>query len=147
MATIIERLSGKGPAKKSGVSRREFLKSSGVGAGGMALFGLDDVELVFTEEVAALGFSHEVAERFSIGQYRGKVYMPIRDPDGSIVGVDGSIRTLQTAILHPMGTLTPLDAGRVAFQEHYLILGLSLPLALIFSVLLTRGIRRRGGNT
>ena len=30
MATIIERLSGKGPVKKSGVSRREFLKRSGV---------------------------------------------------------------------------------------------------------------------
>jgi DNA primase len=41
-------------------------------------------KLTFTEEVAALGFSEEDAEHFQVGFYRGKVYAPLRHPDGSI---------------------------------------------------------------
>jgi hypothetical protein len=45
--------------------------------------------LIFSQEVAALGFTEELAERFSVGFYRGKVYIPVRDPDGSISGFVG----------------------------------------------------------
>jgi hypothetical protein len=41
-------------------------------------------KLVFSEEVAALGFSEEDAEHFGVGFYRGKVYAPLRHPDGTI---------------------------------------------------------------
>jgi hypothetical protein len=46
-------------------------------------------KLVFTEEVAALGFTEADAERFQIGHYRGKTYFPIRHQDGSISGFVG----------------------------------------------------------
>lgn len=41
-------------------------------------------KLVYSEEVAALGFSEEDAEHFQVGFHRGKVYAPLRHPDGSI---------------------------------------------------------------
>jgi DNA primase len=41
-------------------------------------------KLTFSEEVAVLGFSDEDAERFQVGFYRGKVYIPLRHPDGTI---------------------------------------------------------------
>jgi DNA primase len=41
-------------------------------------------KLVYSDEVAALGFSEEDAEYFQVGFYRGKVYAPLRHPDGSI---------------------------------------------------------------
>lgn len=41
-------------------------------------------KLVYSDEVAALGFSEEDAEHFQVGFYRGKVYAPLRHPDGSI---------------------------------------------------------------
>jgi hypothetical protein len=41
-------------------------------------------KLVFSEEVAALGFSEEDAEHFGVGFYRGKVYAPLRHPSGDI---------------------------------------------------------------
>lgn len=41
-------------------------------------------KLVYSDEVAALGFSEEDAEHFGVGFYRGKVYAPLRHPDGSI---------------------------------------------------------------
>jgi hypothetical protein len=41
-------------------------------------------KLAYSEEVAALGFSEEDAEHFQVGSYRGKVYAPLRHPDGSI---------------------------------------------------------------
>lgn len=46
-------------------------------------------KLKFTDEVAALGFSEEDAERFDIGFYRGLVYFPIRHSNGSISGFIG----------------------------------------------------------
>lgn len=41
-------------------------------------------KLSYSDEVAALGFSEEDAEHFGVGFYRGKVYAPLRYPDGSI---------------------------------------------------------------
>jgi hypothetical protein len=41
-------------------------------------------KLVFSDEVASLGFSEEDAEHFGVGFYRGKVYAPLRHPDGTI---------------------------------------------------------------
>ncbi len=41
-------------------------------------------KLAYADEVAALGFSEEDAEHFGVGFYRGKVYAPLRHPDGSI---------------------------------------------------------------
>lgn len=41
-------------------------------------------KLVFSEEIAALGFSEEDAEHFGVGFYRGRVYAPLRYPNGSI---------------------------------------------------------------
>lgn len=41
-------------------------------------------KLAYSDEVAALGFSEEDAEHFQVGSYRGKVYAPLRHPDGSI---------------------------------------------------------------
>jgi hypothetical protein len=41
-------------------------------------------KLVFSEEVAALGFSEEDAEHFGVGFYQGKVYAPLRHPSGDI---------------------------------------------------------------
>jgi hypothetical protein len=41
-------------------------------------------KLVFSDEVAALGFSEEDAEHFQVGFYRGKVYAPLRHPGGDI---------------------------------------------------------------
>lgn len=41
-------------------------------------------KLVYSDEVAALGFSEEDAEHFGVGFYRGRVYAPLRHPDGSI---------------------------------------------------------------
>jgi DNA primase len=41
-------------------------------------------KLAFDEAVAALGFSDEDAERFQVGLHRGKLYIPLRHPDGSI---------------------------------------------------------------
>lgn len=41
-------------------------------------------KLAYSDEVAALGFSEEDAEHFQVGFYRGKVYAPLRHPDGSI---------------------------------------------------------------
>ena len=46
-------------------------------------------KLAFTEEVEALGFDEETAERFCVGYYRGRVYIPVRDEDGSIAGFIG----------------------------------------------------------
>ena len=46
-------------------------------------------KLRFSDEVAALGFSEEDAERFDIGFYRGLVYIPVRHPNGSISGFIG----------------------------------------------------------
>jgi hypothetical protein len=34
--------------------------------------------------IAALGFTEEDAEHFQVGLYRGKLYIPLRHPDGSI---------------------------------------------------------------
>jgi hypothetical protein len=43
-------------------------------------------KLAYSEEVAALGFSEEDAEHFGVGflKSKGKVYLPLRHPDGSI---------------------------------------------------------------
>ena len=41
-------------------------------------------KLAFSEEVAALGFTEEDAEHFQVGFYRGKVYAPLRHPNGDI---------------------------------------------------------------
>jgi hypothetical protein len=41
-------------------------------------------KLAYGDAVAALGFSEEDAEHFGVGLYRGKVYAPLRHPDGSI---------------------------------------------------------------
>jgi hypothetical protein len=41
-------------------------------------------KLAYADEVAALGFSEEDAEHFQVGSHRGKVYAPLRHPDGSI---------------------------------------------------------------
>lgn len=46
-------------------------------------------KLVFTEEVAALGYTEADAECFSIGLYRGLVYRPVRYPSGCIAGFEG----------------------------------------------------------
>lgn len=46
-------------------------------------------KLAFTDEVAALGFTEADAERFGIGFYRGKTYIPIRYQDGSVAGFVG----------------------------------------------------------
>jgi DNA primase len=51
-----------------------------------AAFG---AKLAYTEEVAAVGFTEEDAERFGVGFYRGRVYIPIRDTGGSIAGFIG----------------------------------------------------------
>jgi hypothetical protein len=46
-------------------------------------------KLAFTDEVAELGISEEDATRLQIGFTRGKVYLPIRNDDGSISGFIG----------------------------------------------------------
>jgi len=46
-------------------------------------------KLSYSEEVAALGFDEESAERFGVGFLRGKVYIPIRDDTGEIAGFIG----------------------------------------------------------
>lgn len=46
-------------------------------------------KLAYSEEVKALGISEEDAERFTIGFYRGRVYLPMRDSNGSIAGFIG----------------------------------------------------------
>jgi hypothetical protein len=46
-------------------------------------------KLAFTDEVAELGISEEDATRLQIGFTRGKVYLPIRNEDGSISGFIG----------------------------------------------------------
>ena len=42
--------------------------------------------LEYTSEVEDLGISQVDAEQFGIGATRGKVYFPIRHPDGSVAG-------------------------------------------------------------
>ena len=46
-------------------------------------------KLKYTDEVAAIGFTEDDAERFDIGFYRGMVYVPVRHPNGSISGFIG----------------------------------------------------------
>jgi hypothetical protein len=46
-------------------------------------------KLVFSEEVKALGLNEEDAERFGVGFYRGKVYLPMRDANGFVAGFVG----------------------------------------------------------
>jgi hypothetical protein len=46
-------------------------------------------KLAFTDEVAELGITEEDATRLQIGFTRGKVYLPIRNDDGSINGFIG----------------------------------------------------------
>jgi DNA primase len=46
-------------------------------------------KLAFSDEVEALGISEEDATRLQIGFTRGKVYLPIRNEDGSISGFVG----------------------------------------------------------
>jgi len=41
-------------------------------------------KLEFSEAVEALGFSKEDAAQFLVGSYRGRVYLPLRHPDGSV---------------------------------------------------------------
>ena len=43
-------------------------------------------KLDYSAQVSALGISKETAELFSIGAYRGKVYLPLRHPNGDIAG-------------------------------------------------------------
>jgi hypothetical protein len=45
--------------------------------------------LQYTEQVEQLGFTETAAKDFSIGFYRGQVYIPIRHADGSISGFVG----------------------------------------------------------
>jgi hypothetical protein len=45
--------------------------------------------LQYTEQVEQLGFTKAAAKDFSIGFYRGQVYIPIRHCDGSINGFVG----------------------------------------------------------
>jgi hypothetical protein len=49
-----------------------------------------------TEQVEQLGFTEAAAKDFSIGFYRGRVYIPIRHTDGSISGfvsyADGQLK-------------------------------------------------------
>jgi len=45
--------------------------------------------LKYTDEVAKLGFSEEDAERFTIGFCQGRVYIPVRHPNGDIAGFVG----------------------------------------------------------
>lgn len=46
-------------------------------------------KLAYTTEVEALGFSQEAAAQFSIGFYRGQVFLPVRHPNGDISGFVG----------------------------------------------------------
>jgi hypothetical protein len=50
----------------------------------------------FTDEVAELGITEEDAVRLQIGFTRGRVYLPVRNDDGSISGfigyVDGQLK-------------------------------------------------------
>jgi hypothetical protein len=46
-------------------------------------------KLQYTEQVEQLGFTEALAKDFSIGFYRGQVYIPIRHTDGSISGFVG----------------------------------------------------------
>jgi DNA primase len=46
-------------------------------------------KLQYTEQVEQLGFTEAAAKDFSIGFYRGQVYIPIRHSGGSISGVVG----------------------------------------------------------
>ena len=43
----------------------------------------------YTEQVEQLGFTEAAAKEFSIGFYRGQVYIPIRHSGGSISGFVG----------------------------------------------------------
>jgi hypothetical protein len=45
--------------------------------------------LQFTQQVEQLGFTEAAAKDFSIGFYRGQVYIPIRHADGTIGGFVG----------------------------------------------------------
>jgi len=51
-----------------------------------AAFG---AKLTYSDEVAALGYTEEDAERFSIGFYKGNVYRPLRYPNGTISHFEG----------------------------------------------------------
>jgi hypothetical protein len=53
-------------------------------------------KLKYTEEVAALGFSEEDAERFDIGLYRGLVYFPVRHRNGSASLLENHVRHART---------------------------------------------------
>ena len=46
-------------------------------------------KLSFTDEVAELGISEEDATRLQIGFTRGRIYIPVRNEDGSISGFVG----------------------------------------------------------
>jgi hypothetical protein len=46
-------------------------------------------KLQYTEQVEQLGFTEAAAKEFSIGFYRGQVYIPIRHSGGSISGFVG----------------------------------------------------------
>jgi hypothetical protein len=46
-------------------------------------------KLIYSEEVKALGFSEEDAERFGVGFYRGRTYFPVRDASGFVAGFVG----------------------------------------------------------
>lgn len=46
-------------------------------------------KLQYTEQVEQLGFTEAAAKDFSIGFYRGQVYILIRHSDGSISGFVG----------------------------------------------------------
>jgi DNA primase len=46
-------------------------------------------KLQYTEQVEQLGFTEAAAKDFSIGFYRGQVYIPIRHSDGSMSGFVG----------------------------------------------------------
>lgn len=46
-------------------------------------------KLNYTDEVIALGVSEEDAERLGIGFYRGRVYFPMKDASGAVLGFIG----------------------------------------------------------
>jgi hypothetical protein len=57
-------------------------------------------KLSFTDEVAALGILEADATRLGVGFYRGRVYFPMRHPDGTVAGfigfADGELKLPKT---------------------------------------------------
>jgi DNA primase len=72
-----------------------------------------EASLAYTDEVAALGITEEQAEAFGIGCKRGKVYVPVRWPSGSIAGW----QFVEDGVVHFPKTFLPDTANVVAFPK------------------------------